>query len=217
MPDDGINRKLTAILSADVAGYTRLMAENEVEALQRLKAYRELIRIRVEEHHGRVVDNPGDNILAELPSALDAVRCAVEIQRALHDRNTALSADRRMEFRIGIHLGDVMVDGDRIYGAGVNMAARLEEISEPAGICVSEMIHYQVKSKLHIEFEDMGKQKAKNIQDPVQVYKILDSTLNVGLSREPSASQSSKPSIAVLPFEDHLPISCGQLRQDKWV
>lgn len=126
MTIEGINRKLTAILSADAVGYGRLMAEDEVGTVQRLKSYRELISTRVKEHHGRVVDSPGDNILAEFPSALDAVRSAVEIQRVLKDRNADLPDNHKMEFRIGIHLGDVMVDGDRIYGDRVNIAARLE-------------------------------------------------------------------------------------------
>ena len=126
MAIESTTRKLTAILSADAVGYSRLMTEDEVGTVQRLKSYRELIGVRVREYNGRVVDSPGDNILAEFPSALDAVRSAVEIQRVLKTRNDDLPDDRKMEFRIGIHLGDVMVDGDRIYGDGVNIAARLE-------------------------------------------------------------------------------------------
>lgn len=121
MANDGINRKLAAILSADAVGYTRLMAEDEVATVQRIKTYRELIGVRVREHNGRVVDSPGDNLLSELPSALDAVRCAIEIQSALKHRNADLPANQRMEFRVGVHLGDVMIDDDSVYGDGVNI------------------------------------------------------------------------------------------------
>lgn len=168
-----VKRKISAILSADVAGYSRLMSEDEIGTVNRLKAYRKLIRVSVREHHGRVVDNPGDNILAEFPSALDATCCAVEIQGMLENRNTELPVDRRMDFRIGIHLSDVMVDGDRIYGDGVNIAARMEESSETGGICVSAAVHEQVKNKLDLDFQDIGEKEVKNLPDPVHAYQAL--------------------------------------------
>lgn len=173
MATEGINRKLTAILNADVVGYSRLMAEDEVATVQRLKSYREQIGSRVKEHHGRVVDSPGDNILAEFPSALDATRCAVEIQQALKNRNSDLPDNRKMEFRIGIHLGDVMVSDDRIYGDGVNIAARLEGFADPGGICISAAVHEQVKAKLDLNYRDLGSQMVKNFPDPVRIYKVL--------------------------------------------
>ncbi len=132
----GIERRLTAILSADAVGYSRLMAADEEETLRAITAYREQLSALVGEHRGRVVDAPGDNLLAEFPSALDAVRCALEIQRVVATRNDPLPGDRRMEFRIGVHLGDVMLEGERIYGDGVNIAARLESLAEAGGVCI---------------------------------------------------------------------------------
>jgi len=202
MTNEGTTRKLIAILSADAVGYSRLMAEDEVGTVDRLKSYRELISTRVREHHGRVIDSPGDNILAEFPSALDAARSAIEIQRVLKTRNDDLPDERKMDFRIGIHLGDVMVDDDRIYGDGVNIAARLESLADPGGICISDMIHRQVKGKLDIEFKDIGLQTVKNIPEPVRVYKIQTASKAFA---EPQKEKnfsviSEKPSIAVLPF-----------------
>jgi len=202
MTTEGATRKLTAILSADVVGYSRLISVDEVGTVQRLKSYKELIGVRVSEHHGRVVDSPGDNLLAEFPSALDATRCAVENQRMLKDRNTDLPTDRRMEFRIGIHLGDVMVVGDRIYGDGVNIAARLEGLADPGDICISDMIHRQVRGKLDVEFEDIGLQTVKNFPEPVRTYKIqVGSRVSALPQKEiPAPVASEEPSIAVLPF-----------------
>ena len=137
MDPDAVVRRLAAILSADAVSYSRLMAEDEVATVQTLQAHREHLARLVFQHRGRVVDSPGDNLLAEFPSALDAVRSAVEIQRALEASNAGLPLDRRMEFRIGVHLGDVMVDGDRIYGDGINIAARIERLAEPGAVCVS--------------------------------------------------------------------------------
>jgi adenylate cyclase len=132
-----IVHRLTAILSSDAVGYSRLLAEDEIETVRTLGAHREHIAGLVNQHRGRVVDSPGDNLLAEFPSALDAARCAVEIQRTIGTRNANVPAHRRMEFRIGVHLGDVMVEGDRIYGEGVNIAARLERLADPGAVCVS--------------------------------------------------------------------------------
>ena len=156
MDPQGIDRKLAAILSADVAGYGRLMAADEVSTLQTLTSYRGQMMRLVQQYRGRVVDSPGDNMLAEFPSALDASQCAVEMQRALQRLNADALPQRRMEFRIGLHLGDVMMTGDRIYGDGVNIAARLEGLAEPGGICISTGIYEQVRRKLPVAFEDLG-------------------------------------------------------------
>jgi adenylate cyclase len=158
MAVEGAKRKLAAILSADVKDYSRLMADDEVETAYRLKAYRRLIAMRVREHRGRVVDTPGDNLLAEFPSALDATRCAVEIQVVLKNRNADLPADHRMEYRIGVHLGDVMVDGRRIYGDGVNIASRIEKLADPGGICISSTVHEQIRNKLDLEYVEKSMQ-----------------------------------------------------------
>lgn len=172
MDPDVVERKLAAILSADVAGYSRLMASDEVATVRALQAAREHIAVLVRQHRGRVVDSPGDNLLAEFPSALDATRCAIEVQRVLGARNADVPSERRLEFRVGLHLGDVMFDGDRIYGEGINIAARLESLAEPGGVCVSGPVWEQVRHKLVIGAEDLGEQTVKNIPDPVRVYRI---------------------------------------------
>jgi adenylate cyclase len=169
---DGVERRLAAILSADVVGYSRLMAADEDGTVRRLTDYREEIAMLVRQHRGRVVDSPGDNLLAEFPAALDAVQCAVEIQRSIQARNADLPAERRMEFRIGVHLGDIRVEGDRIYGDGVNIAARLEGLAEAGGICISGAVREQVHHKLDLSYEDLGEQEIKNIPDPVHVYRL---------------------------------------------
>jgi len=208
MTTEGIKRKLTAILSADAVGYSRLMAADEVDTIQRLKSFRELIGIRVREHHGRVVDSPGDNILAEFPSALDAVRSVVEIQRVLKTRNDDLPDNRKMKFRIGIHLGDVMVDGDRIYGDGVNIAARLEGLADPGGICISSIVHNQVKNKLDLSYEDIGDQDVKNIPDPIQAYKILSTSNTVAILNGKSEGISEKKYRKLFPILGILILLC---------
>jgi adenylate cyclase len=167
-----IERKLAAILSADVHGYSRMMADDEVATVRMLTASREIIGEHVAQHRGRVVDSPGDNLLAEFPSAIDAVQCAIEVQRALAIRNIDLSPKRWMEFRIGIHLGDVMVEGQRIYGDGVNIAARLEGLAQPGGICISATVHEQVRGKLEVDYDDIGEQQVKNIPRPVRALRI---------------------------------------------
>jgi adenylate cyclase len=169
---DAVERKLVAILSADVVGYARLMAGDEVATLRTLTAYREEMAVLIRQHRGRVVDSPGDNLLAEFPSALDATRCAVAIERVVEARNTALPEDRRMRFRIGVHVGDVMVEGERIYGDGVNIAARIEGMADAAGICISGTVHEQVRGKLEIGFDDLGQRPIKNLPEPVHVYRI---------------------------------------------
>src|SRR3989441_1048380 len=167
-----MERKLTAILSADVKGYSRLMGEDEEATIRTLTAYREVMTTLIAQHRGRVVDSPGDNLLAEFASAVDAVQGAVEIQQKLQIRNAELPPERKMEFRIGINVGDVIVEGERIYGDGVNIAARLEGLAEPGGICISGTVYDQVKNKLALGYEDLGEQTVKNIAEPVRVYGV---------------------------------------------
>jgi adenylate cyclase len=177
MDPNPVERKLAAILSADVVGYSRLMAEDESATVRTLTDYREEITVLIRQHRGRVIDSPGDNLLADFPTATDAVTCAVEMQRVLQARNAALPSERKMEFRIGIHLGEVRVEGQRIYGDGVNIAARLEGLAEPGGICISGTVHEQVESKLDLGCEDLGEQSVKNIPKPVRAYRVrIDAT-----------------------------------------
>src|SRR5437867_11005412 len=172
-----MERKLTAILSADVKGYSRLMGEDEEATIRTLTAYREVMATLIQQHRGRVVDSPGDNLLAEFASAVDAVQCALEIQRELKARNAALPAERQMEFRLGLNVGDVVVEGERIYGDGVNIAARLEGLAEPGGICISGTVYDQIKNKLALGYEYLGEQAVKNIAEPVRVWRVvLDET-----------------------------------------
>jgi adenylate cyclase len=173
MTTQEVKRKLTAILSADVKGYSRLMAENEKETVHTLNAYKEVITGLIQHHHGRVVDAPGDNLLAEFASVVDAVECSVEIQRELKTRNTELPENRRMEFRIGVNLGDVIEEGDKIFGDGVNIAARLESLSEAGGICISGKAYDEVKNKLNLGYKYLGEQTVKNIPEPVRAYRVL--------------------------------------------
>ena len=204
MTKNGLKRKLTAILSADVKGYSRLMGEDEVGTIQTLTAYKEAMVVLIKEHRGRVVDAPGDNLLAEFVSIVNAVQCAVEIQRELAERNERLPEDRKMVFRIGVNLGDVVEEDDRIYGDGVNIAARLESISEGGGVCISRAAYDQVKDKLPYEYSYEGEQIGKNIKEPLQVYKVVSDSDTV--ANEASDSKSlelpDKPSIAVLPFDN---------------
>src|SRR5215510_7536931 len=167
-----IERKLAAILSADVKGYSRLMGEDEVATIRTLTAYRTVMAALIQQYRGRVVDSPGDNLLAEFVSVVDAVQCAAEIQQELKTRNADLPPDRRMEFRIGINLGDVIVEGERIYGDGVNIAARLEGLAEAGGLCIAGTVYDQVKTKLALDYEELGAQAVKNIAEPVRVYRV---------------------------------------------
>ena len=167
MAEESFKRRLTAILSADVEGYSRLMREDEEATIRTLKKYRTEMRNLIHRYRGRVVDSPGDNIMAEFASVVDAVNCAVEIQRELAKQNTELPPDRRMQFRIGVNLGDVVEDGERIYGDGVNIAARMESLAEVGGICISGIVYDQVKHKLGLEYEYLGEQEVKNIAEPV--------------------------------------------------
>src|SRR5712691_111292 len=168
-----MERKLTAILSADVKGYSRLMGEDEEATIRTLTDYRAVMASLILQHRGRVVDSPGDNLLAEFASVVDAVRCAMEVQRELRAQNAALPDHRKMEFRIGINLGDVVVEGERIYGDGVNIAARLESLAEPGGICISGTVYDHVENKLVLTYEYLGEQEVKNIVKPVRVWRVV--------------------------------------------
>jgi len=176
MPPESFERKLAAILSADVAGYSRLMGEDDDATVRTLTGCREMMTSLIEQQRGRVVDSPGDNLLAEFPSVIHAVNCAIEIQRELKERNAELPEDRRLEYRIGVNLGDVIEEGGKIYGDGVNIAARLESLAEPGGICISGSVYNQVKSRLKLEYEDLGEKSVKNIKEPVSVYRVLMGT-----------------------------------------
>jgi len=200
MTDEGFKRKLAAILSADVAGYSRLMSEDETHTIQTLKIYRGIISDQIQNHSGRVIDSPGDNLLAEFPSAVDAVGCAVEIQNLLRKENEKFSENKRLTFRIGVNIGDIVQDGERIYGDGVNIAARIEGIGTPGGVCISRNAYDHVKDKVQIDFKYLGEHEVKNIKEPVRVYKVLlDSASPKPLVDEP-LELPDKPSIAVLPF-----------------
>src|SRR5215831_1417433 len=168
-----MERKLTAILCADVYGYSRLMGENEEATLRTLSAYRKIIDGLIEQHHGRFVNSAGDSVLAEFASVVEAVSCAVEIQTGLKAENASIAPERRMEFRIGVNLGDVMTEGEQIYGDGVNVAARLESLAEPGGIYISSTVYEQVRDKLALSYEDRGQQIVKNIARPVHVWRVL--------------------------------------------
>jgi adenylate cyclase len=173
MATKDFKRKLSAILSADVAGYSRLMGEDEAATVSTIETYREVMSTLIKQHRGRVVDSPGDNILAEFGSVVDAVRCAVEIQEELKTRNAELPENRRMDFRIGINLGDIIQEGTRIYGDGVNIAARIEGLAEPGGISISQNAHDQVENKLRLGYEYQGEHEVKNISKPVAAYRVL--------------------------------------------
>jgi len=220
-------RRLAGILSADVVGYSRLMAADEQATIDTITSCRDEIAGRVRDHRGRVVDAPGDNVLAEFPTALDAMRCAIEVQRALAERNQTLPEDRRMRFRIGVHLGEVSVREGRLYGDGINIAARLEALAEPGGICVSGTAYDVAHSGVDAGFQNLGEQAIKNLPDPVRVYRVLTEGVAGTMGREwprwllpalaatalaallagglwlyrpAGGGAGSSPSIAVLPF-----------------
>ncbi len=201
MTEERTRRKLTAILIADVKGYSRLMGEDEVGTVQLLKEYREIMAQFIQQHRGRVVDSPGDNLLAEFASVVDATECAVKVQEKLNSLNSDLPENKRMEFRIGINLGDVIEDGARIYGDGINIAARVEGLADGGGICVSGSVFDQIEGKTPLNYEYLGEQTVKNIKKPVRVYRInVKSEKIFVFEREPELP--NKPSIAVLPFEN---------------
>jgi adenylate cyclase len=173
MTTKDVKRKLTAILSADVQGYSRLMGDDEGATVETITAYRKVMTDLIQEHHGRVVDAKGDNVLAEFSSVVDAIQCAVEIQKELTLRNADLPEHRRMEFRIEVNLGDVIEKEDTIYGDGVNIAARLESLADGEGICISGTAFDQVGKKLPLGYQYLGEQTVKNIEKPIRVYKVL--------------------------------------------
>ena len=202
MEQEQVNRRMAAILAADVAEYSRLMGADEEGTLARLKAHRrELVDSKIVEHHGRIVKTTGDGMLVEFASVVDAVRCAGALQRGMIDRNADVEPDRRIKFRVGINFGDIIIDGDDIYGDGVNVAARLEGLADPNGICVSRKVRDEVRDKLDLAFEDMGEQQVKNIARPVRVFRIAaPSVAQPTALTKPTLALPDKPSIAVLPF-----------------
>ena len=173
MADENSRRKLTAVLSADVAGYSRLMGDDEVATVSTLKSHRKLINEKVQAFKGRVVDSPGDNILSEFRSIVDAVSSAVAIQEGLREQNNELPENRKMLFRIGVNLGDVIQDQDRIYGDGINIASRIEGLADPGGVAISGTAFDNIRNKLDCGYEFSGEHAVKNIAHPVRVYKIL--------------------------------------------
>jgi TolB-like protein/class 3 adenylate cyclase/Flp pilus assembly protein TadD len=207
MPEDRVDRRLAAIFAGDIAGYSRLMGADEEGTLRQLKAHRkELVDPKITEHRGRVVKTTGDGMLVEFVSVVDAVRCAVDIQRGMAERNSKVPADKRIEFRVGINVGDIISDSNDIYGDGVNVAARLEALAEPGGIMVSRTVHDQVRDKLSFGFEDLGEQTIKNIAHPIGVHRVsLAEVASLAAVQSAAASKSepatsNRPSIAVLPF-----------------
>ena len=201
-----VERRLAAILAADVAGYSRLMGADEEGTLARLKACRKaLVDPKISEYRGRIVKTTGDGMLVEFGSAVDAVRCAVEVQRGVASSNVDIPEAKRIEFRIGIHVGDIIIDDNDIFGDGVNIAARLEGIADPGGICISDDAHRQIRGKTEIAYDDMGHQSLKNITEPMRAWRARPADERCAIrSRRSTAAPvlalPDKPSIAVLPF-----------------
>ena len=201
MAEARVERRLAAILAADVVGYSRLMGINEEGTLAALKTHqRELIDPKIAEHRGRIVKTTGDGALVEFASAVDAVRCAVEIQCAMSERSAAIPEDRRIDFRIGINVGDIIIDEGDVYGDGVNIAARLEGIADRGGICISDDTFRQVRDKIDVGFDDAGERQLKNIERPVRVYRVQLGKTVQRVERAPASTK--RPSIAVLPFQN---------------
>ncbi len=189
-------RRLAAILSADVKDYSLLMRDDERATIRTITAYREIMASLVQQHHGRVVDSPGDNILAEFASVVDAVQASAAIQKELKVQNTELPENRKMEFRIGVNLGDIIVEGDRIYGDGVNIAARLESLADPGGICISRTAHDQIEDKLPLGYEYLGEKHVKNTPKPIRAYRVL---------LEPEDAKARGKKVTLGPQEDQKP------------
>jgi adenylate cyclase len=201
-PVISVTRRLAAVLSADAKGYSRLMGADEVGTVQTITGHRAAMRHTVLRFNGRVVDTPGDNLLAEFASVVDAVTCAVEIQRVLGERNARLPNDRRLDFRIGVNFGEIIVDGERIYGNTVNVAARIEALADAGGVSVSGTVYEQIANKLSIGWESLGEQAVKNIPRPLRVLRALLDTSAPTRAREPGRVPTDRPSIAVLPFRE---------------
>jgi len=210
LSDERVERRLAAILAADVAGYSRLMGANEEGTLAQLKAIRKaLVDPTIATHRGRIVKTTGDGMLVEFASAVDAARCAVEVQRGMVVHSADVAQDLRIEFRIGIHVGDIIIDDNDIFGDGVNIAARLEGIAEPGGVCISDDAQRQIRGKIDIAFEDMGSQTLKNIIEPMRAWRMqVGSAEAEALPKDVFAGSGQplalpdKPSIAVLPFQN---------------
>src|SRR3984957_20722479 len=208
MPEDQVDRRLAAIFAGDIAGYSRLMGADEERTLRQLKAHRkELVDPKITEHRGRIVKTTGDGILVEFVSVVDAVRCAVDIQRGMAERNAGVPPDERIEFRIGINVGDIIFDGNDIFGDGVNVAARVENECEPGGVCLSGSAFEQVRGKTGITFDELGERLLKNIDRPVRLYSArLGEGSAATIANLPSESLGLSlpdgPSIAVLPFQN---------------
>ena len=205
MAEERVDRRLAAIFAGDIAGYSRLMGVDEEGTMRQLKAHRkQLVDPKITEHRGRVVKTTGDGMLVEFVSVVDAVRCAVDIQRGMAERNSEVPPDKRIEFRVGINVGDIISDSNDIYGDGVNVAARLEALADPGGIMVSRTVYDQVRDKLSFGFEDLGEQNVKNIAHPIGVHRVSlaegapPATFKSTAAAEPSTA--NRPSIAVLPF-----------------
>jgi adenylate cyclase len=205
MPEDRVERRLAAIMAGDVAGYSRLMGTDEEGTLRKLKAHRkELVAPKIAEHRGRIVKTTGDGMLVEFVSVVDAVRCAVDIQRGMDERNAGMPAESRIQFRIGINVGDIIIDGDDIYGDGVNIAARLEAMAEPGSICVSGRVREDANGRLDLCFVDLGERRLKNIARPVRLYRVMLKPSETPVASAPEIPQllnvSDRPAFAVLPF-----------------
>ena len=193
-------RKLAAIFAADVEGYSRLMGQDEIGTLRRLTACRAILDERVAAYRGRIFGSAGDSVIADFASAVDAVQCAVAVQEALAKDSATRLADEQMRFRIGVHVGDVLVQGDNLFGDGVNIAARLEALAEPGGICISGMVRDQIGTRLPVAFTDLGEQQVKNIAQPIRAYHVRGESSTPAVMASPPLPD--KPSIAVLPFQN---------------
>ena len=201
MAEERAQRRLAAILAADIVGYSRLIGADEEGTLAAVKAHRrELVDPKIEQYRGRIVKTTGDGILIEFASIVDAVRCAVDMQDGTAGRNVGVATDRHIEFRIGINVGDIVIDGDDILGDGVNIAARLEGLADPGGVLVSRAVRDQVRDRVELAFEDLGEHQLKNIARPVRVYRVQRRADSKGSTRGEALPLPDKPSIAVLPF-----------------
>src|SRR6516165_10216557 len=198
-----VERKLAAIFAADVEGYSRLMGQDEVGTLRTLNRYRAIIDPLIASHRGRIFTTAGDSLVADFASAVDAVECAVEVQEAIAKENADRPAGEQMRFRIGIHVGDIIVQVDNLFGDAVNIAARLEALAEPGGICVSGVVRDHIGTKLPVEFIDLGQQQVKNITQPIRAYQVRSDTSPSDSAGSPtSLPLPDKPSLAVLPFQN---------------